>query len=86
MESLIAWLAATPLHEWVAALTILALILSISGKVRATIVSIWLKCRDKIFPTRAMLRKHISDEEFQISQILAQLVPNGSTSLRDAVD
>lgn len=86
MESLIAWLAATPLHEWVAALTILALILSISGKVRATIVSIWFKSRDKIFPTRAMLRKHIREEEASIEKILAQLVPNGSTSLRDAVD
>lgn len=86
MESLIALLKSLSVNEWAAVLAIVTAFLAISSKARAVIKDIWLKFRDKIFPTRAMLRKHITEEEASIEKILAQLVPNGSTSLRDAVD
>jgi PAS domain S-box-containing protein len=45
-----------------------------------------IKLYNKFFPARALLMQHLEESEDRLSQIYAELRPNGSTSLRDAVD
>jgi PAS domain S-box-containing protein len=81
-EALIAWIADISIAEWGALLAIATTVVALSQKARNGISWAYRKA----FPTREMLRQHIIDEEVTFNQILSQLVPNGSTSLRDAID
>lgn len=58
--------------------------------IATAIAAMFQKVRDfvssKLFPTRRLLREHVEREERQLQQILAELRPNDSSSMRDAVD
>lgn len=82
MEELIAWLLSFTLQEMAALTVIAGALAAMSQRVRTAVKLAY----EKVFPTRTMLKQHVQDEDAMLHKIMAELKPNDSTSLRDAVD
>lgn len=82
MEELIAWLLSFTIQEVAALTVIFGALAAMSRRVRAKVKQGYTK----LFPTRNMLKQHIADEDELLRKILAELKPNDSSSLRDAID
>lgn len=82
MEELIAWLLSFTLQEVAALTVVLGALAAMSRRVRRCL----RKAYNWLFPTRRLLKQHITEEESMLKVILAELKPNDSSSLRDAID
>lgn len=82
MDVILAWLASITIQEVAAALVVLTTLMAFSKTVRKKIILLW----KKLFPLREALTEHINEERETLNKILTELRPNGSASLRDAVD
>lgn len=70
------------LPQWAAVFTILGAVFSLFKPVR----QMFSRILDRIFITRRMLRQHMQDEDRKLDLIYGEMRPNGSSSMRDAID
>ena len=79
---MIEYILAMSIQQIAAWIFVLGTVAALSPKVRAGVKRMW----SFLFPTRALLVSHLKESEETLGKIYAELRPNGSTSLRDAID